>query len=139
MERSFSTSIKATVFAAILMWSLIMHIEFSVEMLPFILLSIIPIWLVCFFSILITIAPFYYFNKNRLTNHNIFKKYFPYYSVFSFIGCIAMCIISEFYDFVISFFTIAFFTAILSWIWFFKVEETIEIITPKLLENDTKS
>lgn len=141
MEKSFNVSVKAAVFATFtFLTPITISKEVSVEVIPFILLFLILIWLVCFFSILIAIVPFYSFNKNSLTNHQIFKKYFPYFSICCFVGCMAICIYSNFEEFIIIFFTTAFFTAILSWVWFFKDEDyTAEIITPKLLQNETES
>jgi hypothetical protein len=136
MNRSFSTSLKSTALATTLIWVLnIRGNYFTFEIVPFVLLSIIPIWIVCYISILITIVPFSVYEEGKITNKQLFKKYFPYYSICVFFGCVAICINSNFEIFVIIFFATVFFTTIITWVWFFKEEE---MNTQKHINNDTK-
>jgi FtsH-binding integral membrane protein len=124
MKRLFSTSLKATVLATLLIWVLNANEHnFNIEIAPFIVLSTIPIWIVCFTSITLTIVPFSAFKKLKTSNKQVFKRYFPYYSICMFIGCVTACVYSSFDEFVITFFITAFFTATISWVWFFKKKE----------------
>lgn len=126
MNRSISTSLKATALATTLIWVLNSNSNnFNIKNVPFILLSAIPIWIVCFTSILFTIVPFSAIQKVKTSNKQAFKKYFPYYSICAFMGCVSACIYTNFNEFVINFFTTAFLTATISWVWFFKNDENL--------------
>lgn len=121
MNRLFSTSLKATVVATTLIWVLNAkgHL-FNLDNIPYILISIVPIWLVCFTSIILTIVPFSLFEKGKNTNKQVFNTFFPYYSICAFIVSITAFIYSDFNEVAINFFTTTFFTVIASWVWFFK-------------------
>jgi len=137
MNRLFSTSLKATVFSTLLIWVLNANEHnFNIEIAPFIILSTIPIWIVCFTSIVVTIVPFSTYKKVKTSNKQLFKRYFPYYSIFVFIGCVIACMYSNFNEFVINFFVTTFFTATISRVWFFKNEEKYIIPEIKLLQNE---
>jgi len=119
--RAINTSLKATLLATIILWSLAGVLEgASTGAIPFIFLSIIPIFIVCFFAILFTVTPFESFNKKKTGNKAIFKKYFPYYSLLTFTICSYAIITSVFDSLAIVFFTTVFFTAIQSWVWYYK-------------------
>lgn len=138
MNSIFKTSLKATLFATFLMWFLNIGEWNLLEAIPFILLSSIPIWLVCYISIVVTILPIYSIEKNKLTNRQIFNKYFPYYTIVSFLICVFLMISEDFEMIFVYFLITAFFTASLSWIWLFNKENTPIKIEPKLLQNETK-
>jgi hypothetical protein len=85
-----SILVKATILATLLFWILIFS-ENSINesfIIVVIILSIIPISIVCSFVILITVMPFYWLEQNKLNEKEIFKKYFPYYSIITFCICL---------------------------------------------------
>lgn len=136
MNRSFSVSLKATALATTLVWFLnISDGDAAIQMVPYVILSTIPIWIVCFTSIILTIVPFNEYKKGEITNKEIFQKYFPYYSICIFIGCATACIYFSFDIFAISFFSTVFFTATTSWFWFFKNDKKSIKLEIKLLQN----
>jgi hypothetical protein len=113
---------KASAFATILFWILIFSEKFESEsfIIAILILSIIPILIVCSLTILFTIAPFFLFKKNNISNDEIFKKYIPYYSIIIFGISTYYMISTKFNNIVCAFFITAFFTLIKSWIWICK-------------------
>lgn len=121
LSRLTQTSLKSTLLATVLFWSLAGIFEgASVEAVPFIFLSTIPIFIICFFALLFTVAPFHSLYESKMENENIFRMFFPYYAIIHFGISIISIIYSNFDSIFIIFFTSAFFTAMQSWIWFFK-------------------
>ncbi|MFY0629973.1 MAG: hypothetical protein JXR05_06295 [Flavobacteriaceae bacterium] len=119
-----STLLKSSLLATLIFWGLIIAEGFNIEVIPFIIASIIPISIICSLTIMITIVPFYYIEENYMSNRKIFKKYFPYYSI-SIFGICSYCIVSlNFESFVCIFFITAFFTLMQSWIWIYKTPTT---------------
>ena len=115
-----STISKAICLATILFWAIIFSEGFGDQVFLFSIISIIPISIVCSLAILITITPFFILEEDTVSNHEIFKKYFPYYSIFIFgISCYYI-ISTNFEIFVCAFFITAFFTLMQSWIWITK-------------------
>ena len=119
-----STTLKSTGFATILFWLLISTSErMGNDVFLLILISTIPIIIICLLAITFTTMPFYWLEKNKLNSNQIFNKYFPYYSIMLFGICSYFIVISNFESFVVSFFITAFFTASQTWIWIFKLKK----------------
>lgn len=121
-ERVFSTTGKATLLSTCLFWVLFLSIEQhgGSEILLYVLISIIILFIISFLAVIITVMPFYLLEEKKLNSKEIFKKYFSYYSITIFSICLYFIIIEDFNDFIIIFCSTTFFTAIQSWIWFFK-------------------
>jgi len=128
VQLTFKTSYKSTLFCAIFIWSLNIFCfanfndinirSISLVLLLFIL-SAIPIFIVIYLMVLLTITPIYFYKKNKLGKEAIFKKYFPYYAITFFGTCLYLGI--RYWElFIINFLITAFLTAMQSWIWFFK-------------------
>ncbi len=117
--------LKSSVLATILFWVLIFaSVEFNFDAYPFVIISIFPISIVCCLTIAITVLPFYFIEKVHMSNRKIFKKHFPFYSIFVF-GFSSYCIVSSNFDSIVcAFFISAFFTLMQSWIWIFKTPIT---------------
>ena len=113
-----STAIKAAALATFLIWFLNMQNNFESIMLLLVIVSFIPIFIVCYIMILISIVPFYTYNNN-LKNHIIFNKYFPIYAITFFVICSFIAQNNQ-HIFLYKFLITAFLTAMQSWIWFFK-------------------
>ena len=113
------TLLKATLLATIIFWMFIFSKESFPEayILLIIIASIIPIFIVCTFTILITIMPFFWLEQNNLSEGEIFKKYFPYYSIVAFCVFLYFMISTNFDDFVCAFSISAFFTLMQTWVW----------------------
>jgi hypothetical protein len=121
-----ATLLKSSLLATIIFWLVIVtSVEFNLDTLPpLLIISIVPISIVCSLTILITVVPFYVIEKNNMSNREIFKKHFPFYSIFVF-GISSYCIVnSNFESFVCAFFITAFFTLMQSWIWIYKTPTT---------------
>ena len=78
-----STLLKAIFIATILFWALIIPEMFN-QIFILIILSIIPIAIVCSLTIIVTITPFFWLAKEGVTDQEIFKKYFPFYAIIAF-------------------------------------------------------
>lgn len=121
IENTSKTAFKATVLATIIFWILVASQEgLSSDAIPFVFISIILIFIICFIAILFSIAPFYSLNEQKKNNKQIFKIYFPFYAIILFSLCSYFMITGDFESIISCFFTTTFFTAIQSWIWFFK-------------------
>ena len=119
-----TTTLKSTLLAAPLFWiSIFIEEGLYVEMLPFLLLSIIPTFIICLLAIVFTITPIWWFNKNNLNYNEFFKRYFPFYSIILFGVCSYFIIISNFKGIAVGFLFTVFFTAIQTWVWIFKPEK----------------
>ena len=114
-----STLLKAICLATGLFWILIISEDFN-QISLLILISIIPITIVCSITIIVTITPFFWLAKENVSNHEIFKKYFPYYSIITFGIFTHFVILSNFESYVCAFFITAFITLMQSWIWICK-------------------
>jgi hypothetical protein len=114
-----STLLKAICLATGLFWMLIISEGFS-QISLLILISIIPIAIVCSLTIIVTITPFFWLAKENVSNHEIFKRYFPYYSIITFGISTHFVILSNFESYVCAFYITAFITLMQSWIWICK-------------------
>ncbi|WP_299275305.1 hypothetical protein [uncultured Psychroserpens sp.] len=112
---------KSCVLAALVFW-IITGLGFEESnMVLLVLVSFIPIFFIASLVILSTICSvFWITEKNGLSKTQVYKRYFPYYAIFTF-GIAAFGIIStNFSIFSIAFFSSAFITTSQSWIWFAK-------------------
>lgn len=130
------TLFKAAILALVLFWILIFSEKMLAESYIFMLciVSIIPISIVSTLVVLITILPLYSLEKEKLSNLEIFKKYFPYYAITLFGTCIYLIALSNFEKIVIAFCITAFFTLMQSWVWICK-----PVIASKKNINETKN
>ena len=131
-----SILLKATILATLLFWILIFS-ENSINesfIIVVIILSIIPISIVCSFVILITIMPFYWLEQNKLNEKEIFKKYFPYYSIITFCICSYFIISTNLESFICAFIITAFFTLMQTWVWAGKI-----IVVHKKMNTNLKN
>ena len=113
-----SITLKSTLLATFIFWSIIAADGVDFEIFPFILLSIIPIFIICLITNLLTVAPFFSLINVQKTNKKIFLSYFPYYSILCFAICVYFVIVSNMESLMVAFFSSAFFTSIKTWIWF---------------------
>jgi hypothetical protein len=114
-----STLLKAIFIATILFWALIIPEMFN-QIFILIILSIIPIAIVCSLTIIVTITPFFWLAKEGVTDQEIFKKYFPFYAIIAFSISLYFMIDTKFESFTCAFFITAFLTLMQSWIWICK-------------------
>ncbi len=84
------------------------------------LLSLIPISICCFFTILFTIVPFFWFENKELDGKQIFKRYFPYYSIICFALSFYFSFAAKFNIYSIAFSSSAFITTQQAWVWLSK-------------------
>ncbi len=112
-----STLLKAICLATTLFWILIIPEDFNQF---WFIISIIPIAIVCSLTIIVTITPFFWLAKEGVTDHEVFKKVFPYYSIIAFGISIYFMIDTNFERFICAFFITFFLTLMQSWIWICK-------------------
>ena len=119
--------LKSTLIAAVLFWTISLSAgRFGSYIFLVFLLSMIPIFMLCLLTILLTIMPFYWIEKGKLKNDEIFRKYFPYHSITTF-GICSFFLLSEKFDiYMCAFFITAFFTLNQSWIWLYKTKNPIK-------------
>jgi hypothetical protein len=118
---------KSSLLAASIFWIIILSNTFDWDMVPFIFLSLIPIYVICALTILITICPIFWFLENdNYSKQRIFKTYFPIYTTLMF-SLYAYSIYKSSLDFFfdLSFYASAYITTTQSWVWFSK--EKVEI------------
>ena len=109
------TSFKAALLSSILFYFL--EIKENIGLL-FIVYTIL--FILSFMMILFTIFPIYLYGKNKhLTKSEIFKVFFPFYSIIFFAVCFCLLFVFNFSNTFLSICITAFITAIQSWVWFF--------------------
>lgn len=119
MSRLLKTSLKSSVFANVVFWILVNSIEgveFEYTLLAF--FSQIIFFVICAVAIFFTIMPLFSIDENKLNERQIFNKYFPFYSICSFIICAYGVLESNFNIISITTYSTAFFTSIISWVWY---------------------
>jgi len=112
-----NNTFRATWIATPLFWIMMSNDVSNTGFLPFWFMSTIPIFLCCLTVILFTIYPFFILESNRLSNKEIFNKYFPYWVIVVFGICLFSIDYFGYHQFAISFFTTAFFTTLFVWAW----------------------
>lgn len=112
-----NTSVKATGMASIIFWLIILPEFNSDSVVALIPLSLIPIFLCCLFTIVFTVFPFFWFLENTLSKQQIFKAYFPYYTIVVFTVCCLAIHQFKYEVFAIAFFSSAFLTLLQTWVW----------------------
>ncbi len=112
---------KASLLATSIFWILDISSGNYNHISPFIIFSIIPIAITCSILICITIMPFIWSEKADKNRREIFKKYFPYYSIINFTICCYFIIKSNFEKSTCTFFVTVFLTLTQSWLWICKV------------------
>nr|WP_321230267.1 hypothetical protein [uncultured Psychroserpens sp.] len=128
---------KSSLLASVIFWIIIWSKEFEMNMMPFVLLSYIPIFLCVLIVIVASICPFFWSAKNEIyTKAQVFKMCFPYYTCIAF-GLCCYGIITSDYDLYYSAFCIsAYITTNQSWVWFAKEKTNINSHdNPKQLIN----
>ncbi len=127
--------LKASVLSAIIFWVQILFEDYStvIGIIPYVILSIIPIFIICSLTIFFCILILYYSVRNKMSNNEIFRRFFPYNAIVIFCVCAYSIIISNFQIFVCIFFITAFFTLIQAWVWLCKPEINKKLIQKKLV------
>lgn len=109
---------KSSILATVIFWLIGMTEHFNFEMLGFVFISYIPIFMSCSFVICLTICPFFWLKeKEAFDKKMVFKTYFPYYSIVCF-GICVFGIISSDSIILTAFFISVYITTSQSWIWF---------------------
>ena len=112
---------KSTILASVVYWTIIVSDEFDKDIVPFVMLSYIPIFLCVLVIVLGTIYPFFWAAKNTdFNSKKVFKTCFPYYSIVAFSICSLSIVALDFNIFIIAFCSSAFITVSQSWVWFAK-------------------
>lgn len=110
---------KSTVLATLIFWSIIFTEQFALDMLPFVFLSIILIFVVCIIVITLTIRPFFWVMETEVFNRkSVFRTVFPFYCILCFGLCITGILISNHEIYFIAFLTALFIGTSQSWVWF---------------------
>lgn len=116
-----SNILKSSLLAMVIFWTINLTETFNLDLLPFVFLSFIPIFICCTLTILITICPFYYLLTTKDCNKKkVFKNYFPFYSIIVFALCCYGIYVFGSEIFIVSFFITAYLTSAQSWVWFSK-------------------
>lgn len=114
-----SNILKSSLLALVIFWSVIISKEGDADLIPFIMLSFIPIFLCVAIVIVGTICTIFLLATNEdCPPKYVFKTYFPYYAICIFSICALAIIGSEFDVYVIAFFASAFISTCQSWVWF---------------------
>lgn len=121
---------KSCLLASAIFWTIIGSHDWESSMLLIAFLSLIPIFLVVTVVIIGSICTiFWVFEKKDFNKQQIFRTYFPYYTIIMFGICTFGIIVSNFDIYIIAFFTSAFITTSQSWVWFAKEKELKTTIT----------
>lgn len=111
---------KSTLLASLVFWLIIFTEHLEIEILIFIVISVIPVFVCCTITITLTIYPFFRWCDNNLDKEEVFKTYFPFYGIVHFSICIYIILMSNFEIYVVAFLAASFITTSQSWIWFTK-------------------
>lgn len=124
---------KSSMLALAIFWIVISSKEgLDNDLVVLILLSFIPIFLVVAIVIIGTICPIYWLTKKESFNNlQIFKTYFPYYTIVAFLICVFGIIISDFEIYLIAFYVSAFITSSQSWVWFAEEDKLKKLFSQK--------
>ncbi|MDG5492668.1 hypothetical protein [Psychroserpens sp. SPM9] len=112
---------KSCSLATIIFWAVIAIEPIEFNALPFVILSVIPVFFCTSLVIVLTICPFFWTAKTKGANPvKVFKTWHPYYTIICFGISISVIVLADFESFIIAFFTSAFITTNQSWVWFAK-------------------
>ncbi len=117
-------TLKTTLLAFVLFWSILATDGLDIDVLPFVFLSLIPICIICLIANLFTVAPFFSFSRKDKSKHDVFSTFFPFYALIGASICIFLLVHANFEIYALSFFCSAYFTSLQSWIWFTFEKET---------------
>lgn len=120
------TILRAAGLSFMIFWTIIISEgNMPIDAFPFILLSIIPIFLCCTLAIIFTLAPVYWFYEKKMSAQKIYDIYFPYYTIFIFLLGLSAALITKFEIVPLAFIVSAFFTLLLCWRWIIKPPEKV--------------
>ncbi|OUR99336.1 hypothetical protein A9Q86_12235 [Flavobacteriales bacterium 33_180_T64] len=112
---------KSCLLATVIFWVIISSKSIDPDIILFMFLSIIPIFIVSTIVILSTICSVFWLAENADFNKKqVFKTYYPYYVIIVFGICVFAIISSGFDLYIIAFFSSVFITTNQSWVWFAK-------------------
>lgn len=112
---------KSSILASVIFWIIIGSKEFNIDMIPFVMLSYIPIFLCVLVVYFCSIGPFFWSPKRtNFSNVQVFKMCFPYYTCITFGLCCYGIIVSDFDLYFSAFCMSAYITTNQSWVWFAK-------------------
>ena len=112
---------KSTLLATAVFWIILITDSFNAEMIPFVPLSMIPIFFCCAITISLTISPlFWWFESLTFEKKQVFLTFFPIYCIAVFGLCVALIVGCDFEIYSIAFATSAFISTSQSWIWMSK-------------------
>lgn len=115
--------VKSCLLAFVVFWMTIATKGLEASLIPFILLSIIPIVICVSIIVMVTIYPVFWMAVSpTFSAKAIFKTYFPYYSILSFALCFYSAYAVGFSVYPTAFFISAYVTTCQSWVWFTKSE-----------------
>ena len=112
---------KSSLLALTIFWLVIWSKEFEADMMPFVMLSFIPILICVSIVVVLSICPFFWSaNKTIYTKVQVFKMCFPYYTIIAFVLCGYGVMASGFDLYFSAFWISAYITTNQSWVWFAK-------------------
>ena len=112
---------KSFLLATVIFWTIISYQQSINDILLYIFVSFIPIFICVAIVILGSICPIFWLTEHKnFDKQQVFRTYFPYYAITVFFISVLGIISSNFDMFVIAFFTSVFFTTSQSWVWFSK-------------------
>lgn len=116
---------KSSLLAMSIFWVINLTYDFNCDYIPFVFLSLIPIYFCCAIVILLTICPIFWFSVSEVFNRQqIFKTYFPIYAILIFGLCSYGIYKTKTDTFAISFFVSAYISTLHSWMWFAKPKKS---------------
>ncbi len=116
---------KSSLLAASIFWIVLLSSDLGMnwDFIPYMFLSLIPIYIICALTILITICPIFWFLENdNCSRQRIFKTYFPIYTIIALGFCLYRVYKSSFDILDLSFYVSAYITTVQSWVWFAKTK-----------------
>jgi len=112
---------KSCVLATVIFWTVIATESIEPDAIPFVFLSMIPIFFSVTIVIVISICPFFWAAEGaNLSKAIVFKTSFPYYAIIVFGLSFLGIIVSDFDTYMIAFSSSFFITTSQSWVWFAK-------------------
>lgn len=129
------TVLKSSLLLNAILWlGIIISHNSNFKLLPYSILTLIPILIIWFLIMTFTIMPLFWAAKDDWTDVMIFKRYFPYYSIAAFLFYSGLIISENFESGFTTFSIVIYFTSIQNWIWLCKPKS----LKPKIKQHIEK-
>lgn len=127
------TVLKMTILLSLIIWIVSFSNGFDIGWVIYLILLMIPIAIFWALIMFFTIMPFFWFHKKDIDKSIVFKRYFPFYSIITFLYFSYVIIDSKFENYIVITLSIFYFALMQSWCWLCKINS--KVIKDKIKRN----